>query len=109
MGETLYENGAEPFADILREGEVQRTSDGAIASSGRVWGTYIHGLFDDDAFRHRILHSARQTCGLTLALSHVCVTAERQTRIDRWAGHLRQSLDMSLIHELTNKSLANSI
>jgi len=106
MGETLYENGAKPFAEILREGEQQPTIDGAVASSGRVWGTYIHGLFDGDAFRHRFLHLSRQTSGLTPARSYSCVTAQRQTRIDRWAGHLRQSLDMSLIHELTNQSRA---
>jgi adenosylcobyric acid synthase len=109
MGETLYENGAEPFAEILREGEQEPTLDGAVALSGRVWGTYIHGLFDDDVFRHRFLQFARQTCGLTPARRHICVTAERNARIDRWAGHLRQSLDMTLIHELTNKSRANSI
>jgi adenosylcobyric acid synthase len=108
MGETLYEKGAEPFAEILREGEEQPILDGAIVASGRVWGTYIHGLFDDDAFRHRFLHAARRTCGLTPAFRHVCVTAERQARIDRWAGHLRQSLDMNLIYELTDKNRVNN-
>lgn len=102
MGETLYENGAEPFAQILREGEQHTISDGAVASSGRVWGTYIHGLFDDDAFRHKFLHSTRQACGLAPALRHICVTAERQARIDRWANHLRQSLNMRLIREWAN-------
>jgi hypothetical protein len=53
--------------------------------------------------------SAREACGLAPARSHVCVTAERQARIDRWADHLRQSLDMNLIHELTNKTRANHI
>jgi adenosylcobyric acid synthase len=108
MGETLYENGAEPFAEILREGEPQPTSDGAFAARGRVWGTYIHGLFDDDAFRQSFLGFARESCGLAPARTHVCVAAERQARIDRWAGHLRQSLDMNLIHELTGKSRANN-
>jgi adenosylcobyric acid synthase len=102
MGETLYENGTEPFAEILREGERQPIWDGAIASSGRVWGTYVHGIFDDDAFRQRFLDCARQTCALAPAIEHVCVTAERQARIDRWAGHLRQSLNMSLIREWSN-------
>lgn len=109
MGETQYENGAEPFAEIVREGEQQTNPDGSIASSGRVWGTYIHGIFDDDCFRHRFVDSAREACGLAPARSHVCVTAERQARIDRWADHLRQSLNMNLIHELTNKSRANNI
>jgi adenosylcobyric acid synthase len=102
MGETLYEDEAEPFAEILREGGEQTIPDGAVASSGRVWGTYIHGLFDDDSFRHRFLKSARQACGLAPALRHLCVTAERQTRIDRWANHLRQVLDMRLIRRLAN-------
>jgi len=98
MGETLYENGAQPFAEILREGETQPIPDGAVAHAGRVWGTYIHGLFDDDAFRHKFLCIARQSCGLNPLRGHVCVTAQRQARIDRWAAHLKQSLDMNLIH-----------
>jgi adenosylcobyric acid synthase len=106
MGETQYENGAEPFAEILREGESQAILDGAISAwgscSGRVWGTYVHGIFDDDGFRGKFLDFARQGCGLAPARSHVCVTAERRARIDRWAGHLRQSLDMNLIREWAN-------
>jgi adenosylcobyric acid synthase len=102
MGETLYENGAKPFAEIQREGEHSSISDGAISSSGLAWGTYVHGIFDDDSFRHSFLHLARQSCGLAPARSHVCVTAERQARIDRWAGHLRQSLDMKLIRQWAN-------
>ena len=97
MGETVYENGAEPFAEIAREGSAQTTEDGAADASGRVWGTYIHGLFDDDAYRHAFLRYARKSCGLTPPSSYVCVTAEREARIDRWAAHLRQSLNMSLI------------
>jgi len=97
MGETLYESGVEPFAEILREGEQEPTPDGALASSGRAWGTYVHGLFDVDAFRHRFLNGAREARGLAPARSYVCVTAERQSRIDCWANHLRQSLDIDLI------------
>ena len=102
MGETLYESGAEPFAEIVREGEPQPLADGAIAPSGRVWGTYIHGLFDDDGFRHKFIQAARKACGLAPPRSLVCVTAERQARIDRWAGHLRQSLNMDLIRGWAN-------
>jgi adenosylcobyric acid synthase len=97
MGETIYENAVAPFAEIVREGERQPVADGAMASSGRIWGTYIHGIFDDDAFRHSFVDSARASRGLTPASDHVCATAERQARIDRWADHLRQSLDMNLI------------
>jgi adenosylcobyric acid synthase len=97
MGETEYSGGAKPFAEILREGDERPTADGAIASSGKVWGTYVHGVFDDDNFRHSFLDSTRAACGVAPAANHVRATAERQERIDRWANHLRQSLDLDLI------------
>jgi adenosylcobyric acid synthase len=99
MGETFYEHGAEPFAEILREGDSSATPDGAIASSGRVAGTYVHGLFDQDPFRHSFLNLARRECGLAPPAGFVCVTTERQARMDRWANHLRQALDLSLIRK----------
>ena len=70
---------------------------GQACAEGRVWGTYIHGLFDDDAFRHSFLKFVRQGCGLAPAKSYALVTADREGRIDRWAAHLRQSLDMKTI------------
>jgi adenosylcobyric acid synthase len=97
MGETLYEEGVEPFAEIVREGASDAIRDGAMAASGRVWGTYLHGLFDDDAFRHAFLQDARRRLGLAFAAEYRSVNAERQGRIDRWAGHLRRSLDLALI------------
>jgi adenosylcobyric acid synthase len=103
MGETHYERGAEPFSDILREGEELATLDGAVASEGRVWGSYLHGLFDDDAFRHSFVDGARRARGLAAARNHACVAAEREARIDRWAGHIRRSLDMNLIRRLVNR------
>src|SRR5262249_36851661 len=89
MGETTYEAGAERFAQIVREGEDAPVADGAVHCGGRVWGTYVHGLFDDDAFRHAFLAAARKARGLEPTERYVCVTAEREARIDRWADHLR--------------------
>jgi adenosylcobyric acid synthase len=65
--------------------------------SDRIFGTYVHGLFDDDAYRHAFIANARAQSSLNPAETFVCVTAQRQQRIDRWANHLRQSLDMNLI------------
>jgi adenosylcobyric acid synthase len=104
MGETIYENGVKPFAEIQREGQRESLPDGAISTSGRVWGTYIHGLFDDDAFRHQFLNFARHACGLSPARQFACVTAQRQARIDHWAAHLRQSLDLNLIRQWIDRA-----
>lgn len=97
MGETFCDADPRSFAEIVREGEQQPVLDGFIASSGRIWGTYVHGLFDEDAFRHAFLRFARDACGLAPSQNYANVSAERDARIDRWAAHLRQSLDMNLI------------
>ena len=67
--------------------------------SGRVWGTYVHGIFDDDDFRHRWLDEVRPACGLAPAREKLRVTENRQGRIDRWAAHLRQSLNLDLLRQ----------
>jgi adenosylcobyric acid synthase len=97
MGETRYMTGAEPFANIKREGEALPIEDGAIACSGRIWGTYAHGLFDDDKFRHVFIETTRRKCGLQQAYEYRNVTAEREARINRWADHLRRSLNLDLL------------
>lgn len=97
MGETVYETGSVPFARILREGDEAEIADGAVDGSARVWGSYVHGLFDDDSFRHHFVDRARRRCGLPPAEQHAKVTAERQARIDRWAAHLRKSVKMDLL------------
>ena len=95
LGETVYPPDAEPFAEILRCGDPVPRRDGAVA--GRVSGTYLHGLFHDDAFRHAYLDSARAECGLAPVRDRALFAAGRERRIDRLADHVRRSLDMNLI------------
>jgi len=92
VGETVLLDGAAPFAEIVPGG-----ADGAMSADGLVFGTYVHGIFDDDLFRHAFLDAARAACGLAPARDKAFVTAERDARLDRLAAHLRRSLDMDLI------------
>ncbi len=97
MGETDRLRGCAPFAEILPRETSEPLLDGAVSDDGRVLGTYVHGLFDDDAFRHSLVDTMRAACGLAPAQQHACVAAEREARLDRLAAHLRRSLDMNLI------------
>jgi adenosylcobyric acid synthase len=97
VGETVYETRAKPFAEIFRDGTVGAIPDGAVSDSGRVWGTYVHGLFDNDDFRHAFLAAARKAMDLAPAETWANVAAEREGRIDRLADHLRKSLAMSRV------------
>jgi adenosylcobyric acid synthase len=90
-GKTTYIPGTHPFA-VTASG-----LDGAISNDGRVFGTYVHGIFDDDTFRHRFIDDVRFACGLTRAPEKEFVAARREEKIDRWAAHLRRSLDIDRI------------
>jgi adenosylcobyric acid synthase len=97
VGETFDEPGARPLADIVRQGIIGSAPDGAVSASGRVLGTYVHGLFDNDDFRHAFVAAARRTVDLAPAETWANINAAREARIDRLADHLRESLDMSRV------------
>jgi adenosylcobyric acid synthase len=97
IGKTLYEFGAQPLADITPRGASKSIADGAVSDSGRVFGTYVHGFFDNDDFRHAFIRAARAAVGLAPAIAVVRVSQEREARIDRLAGDLKASLDMERI------------
>jgi adenosylcobyric acid synthase len=97
VGETVYAEEATPFAEITRAGSSAVVADGAVSTDRRVFGTYIHGIFDDDGFRHAFLDAARAACGLAPHAARAFVAAERQSRLDRLAAHVRRSLDLKII------------
>jgi adenosylcobyric acid synthase len=97
VGETFYEPGSRPLAEIRRQGIPGPVPDGAVSASGPILGTYVHGFFDNDDFRHSFLAAARKAVDLAPAETWVNVAAEREARIDRLADHLRKSLDLDSI------------
>jgi adenosylcobyric acid synthase len=91
MGETLLGRAARPFATIVsRSGNKVEIQDGAVSLDGRVFGTYLHGIFDNAPFRNAFLNRLRREKGL------------REQDGDRAAGdpfdllaeHLERHLDM---------------
>jgi len=65
MGETSIGKGARPFATIVsRSGAEAAIADGAVSPDGRVFGTYLHGIFDNDCFRRAFLNRLRREKGI---------------------------------------------
>ena len=63
MGETIGSNKL--FAIIAkRNGVSVNIEDGAVSNDGKIWGTYIHGIFDNDGFRTIFLNNIRVRKGL---------------------------------------------
>ncbi|MFO1164984.1 MAG: cobyric acid synthase [Paracoccus sp. (in: a-proteobacteria)] len=80
LGRTAGPDSARPFAHIP-------APDGAISADGRVAGTYLHGLFSDNAFRAVWLAQA----GVASALDY---GAGVDQVLDRLAAHLETHLDI---------------
>ena len=97
VGETFYEPGSRPLANIVRQGISGSVPDGAVSASGRVLGTYVHGFFDNDDLRHSFLAALRSAVDLAPADNWANIVTEREARINRLADHLRKSLRMNLI------------
>jgi adenosylcobyric acid synthase len=96
MGETERLPGVEPLARLSTRDGIEML-DGAIDSRGRVLGTYVHGFFDDDSFRHSFLDWARRSQALAPSREKIFATAEREARINRWANQLRNCVRLDVI------------
>lgn len=71
-----------------------------IIAAGNVFGTYVHGIFDNDDFRRQFLNAVRRKKGLDPLNSTRNVRAEKQQNYDRLARIVRDSLNMDLLEKI---------
>jgi adenosylcobyric acid synthase len=93
--------GVEPCFEIHADGN--KTFDGAKSASSLVWGTYLHGVFDNPEFRRIWLNQVRARKGLTpLEIEESnSVSARLGEALDRWADHVEHHVNWrSLFQEL---------
>ena len=88
LGHTGGPARTRPFARI------DGANEGAVSADGRVMGTYLHGLFAEDAFRATFLG------GLGLAHSGHGYAASVETTLDALAGHLERHIDVDALLNL---------
>ena len=55
------------FRIVRREGKPVDMEDGLAQPDGRAWGTYIHGIFDNDGFRNMFLEDVGKKSGKIVA------------------------------------------
>ncbi len=99
MGRTEFPGPVSPaFTVTARSGAPVRESDGAVRADGLVLGTYIHGIFDNTAFRRAVVGALRARKGL--APLAAAAGRSKEDSYDRLAAHVRAHLDLDLIYRI---------
>jgi adenosylcobyric acid synthase len=97
LGQTAADDPT-PLQLRERSGAPIAVGDGALGHGGWVWGTYIHGLFHNNALRRRVLTNLAARKGARLEDERAGL--DREAQYDRLAACLREHLDMPLIGDI---------
>jgi adenosylcobyric acid synthase len=98
IGRTTYLPGAAPFAVLATDsGQACLSNDGCIRTDSRVFGSYLHGLFDDDGFRHQFIRAARAFHKLSAPNELYQWKLLREESLNRLAHEVEKALDMKTI------------
>lgn len=105
MGVTTLGEKAEPFVEITTQLDQQVSIlDGAISADGRVFGSYIHGIFDDIEFTRAFLNEIRQEKGLDDVASQVQSFDEfKETEYEKLADVVRKHVDIEKVYQIVKE------
>ena len=105
MGRTTGEGARAPFivndrSDVPVTAETAQ--EGLLDDSGRVLGTYIHGLFHNGGLRRAVLQNLARAKGVSLPPP--AQDAAMDGEYDKLADWVRSALNMDLVYEMTGLS-----
>ena len=86
-----------PLAPVLTCPDGARC--GSTTADGRIWGTYLHGIFDADPFRRWFIDGLRRRKGLA-SDGRILASYDLEPAFDRLADIVRENLDMDRVYAL---------
>ncbi|WP_260736401.1 cobyric acid synthase [Tunturiibacter lichenicola] len=100
IGQTSYQSETTHFAVLFSErGTADTSKDGCVSIDMHVFGTYLHGIFDEDSFRHQFLRAARSFHGLSAPRDLHLWKQLREDSLNRLARTVEDALDMEMIFD----------
>ena len=104
MGETVTGDNspARHFAQISeRAGKAVKIFDGCVSGQGNVLGTYIHGIFDNDGFRARLIKHLRHKKGLeSMDGTVLSYHTRKEEKYNTLADIVRGNIDMGMVYKI---------
>lgn len=86
------------YSDLSPQTSV--TLDGS--ANKNCWGTYLHGIFDNNGFRRDLINRLRDKKGLRQLPAEVDYVEIKEKALDNLAGIVREHLDMNFVREILN-------
>jgi adenosylcobyric acid synthase len=83
-------------------------AEGCRSADGRVLGTTLHGLFEDDRFRAALLGEVARLRGRRHPASSIDFAAVRQAQFDLVADALEASFDMAELEDIITQGAVSS-
>ena len=87
---------------LLRQTDAE-TADGM--ADGNVWGSYVHGIFDDGTFARAFVSCLLRAKGLDMAQGVEDWDVYKQRQYDLLADGVRKSLDMEKIYAIMEEGI----
>lgn len=90
-----------PFLINHRFGKDAQEIDGVINAKGKIMGTYIHGIFDADSLRRKILNNLRKEKGWEeIKETTINYNLEKEKAFNELADVVRNSFDMEKVYKI---------
>jgi adenosylcobyric acid synthase len=101
MGSSRIEQDGLPLCSLTNTLDGQGKEDGIAA--GNIYGTYVHGIFDEGTIASVIVNGLAKRKGLTLESGLMMdYKSFKETQYDKLADTLRRYLDMDGIYSVLN-------
>jgi adenosylcobyric acid synthase len=107
MGRTQLGKTVAPLLEVRRAGQKEQLEEGAVSGDGKVFGTYLHGLFDAPTFRRLFLNRLREARGWP-PLASQCDTPSDvllDQQLDRLADFVAKHLDLTAIDAIIEQGM----
>ena len=98
-------NDLHPFVVTRRSEKPCEVTVGAARRDGLAWGTYIHGIFDNDAFRRQFINGLRRQKGWQALPVSLHYREEKEEKYDRLAAVVREALDMPTLTRIIEEGI----
>jgi adenosylcobyric acid synthase len=103
MGRTRLGKNVRPLLEVQRAGGTERYEEGAVSADGKVFGTYLHGLFDAPEFRRLFLNRLRGARGWSPLASGGHITLDQQ--LDGLADFIQKHVDLPAVETIIEQGL----